>query len=534
MNKIAVYLNEHLMGEVSSSKALRKKFSTDGSILTVTPEVVVFPRVTNDIRKIARFTWQLAEKGHTVSMTARGFGTDTTGAAIGKGIVVNISQHLNQVVQIALKDKLIHAQAGASLSSLNEALKWHGMKLLGGDDYSLRPVSVGGAIASGSFGTSGAVSGLIQKLEVVLANGDLIETGRLSKRDVNKKLGLQTFEGEIYRRVSGLIEDNEALLSQIIASNSRDNTGYRRLAEVRGKDGSIDLTPLFIGSQGTLGVISEVVLRADFFAKDDVHAAITVDSLQTARDVAEKVAQLNPAELSIYDGSLFRRAVRQGARFKVLGDVEQLGAVVYVRFNDFNDRTQVNKIKKIRKMMAKETVGVIDSGERDAADFSAITGIMQTLVLGTSDDHGMVPIINGASVPQNRREEFELALGQLGAKHRTELPVHMNALAGTYDIATALKIETVGEKQKLFKLMTEYAALVDHCDGSFTTDGAEGRVKSVAAWSLLDDAEIELYTQLRKVFDPFSTLNPGVKQKNELRTVVAALRNEFNSASMVS
>lgn len=533
MNKIAVYLNEHLMGEVSSSKALRKKFSTDGSILTVTPEVVAFPRVTNDIRKVARFTWQLAEKGHTVPLTVRGFGTDTTGAAIGKGIVINLSQHLDQVVQIALKDKLIHAQAGASLSRLNEALKWHGMKLLGGDDYSLRPVSVGGAIASGSFGTSGAVSGLIEKLEVVLANGDVIETGRLSRRDVSKKLGLQTFEGEIYRRVSGLIEDNEELLGQIAASNSRDNTGYRRLTEVRGKDGSIDLTPLFIGSQGTLGIISEAVLRADFFAKDDVHAAITTDSLQTARDVAEQISPLAPAELSIYDGALFRRAVKQGARFSVLGDVEQLGAVVYVRFNDFNDRTQINKIKKIRKMMAKMTVGVIDSGERDPSDFAAITGIMQTLVLGTNDDHSMVPVINGASIPQNRREEFEIALAQLGAKHHLELPVYMNVLAGTYDIATLLKIESVGDKQKLFKLMSEYAELVEHSNGSFVTDGAEGRVKSVAAWGLLDEAETDLYNQLRKVFDPFGTLNPGVKQKVDLRTVVAALRSEFNGASML-
>src|ERR1700712_1346432 len=82
MNKIAVYLNEHLLGEVTSSKAMRRRYSRDGSVLTITPEIIAFPRITNDIRKIARFSWQLAEKGHPLGLTVRGAGSDTTGAAI--------------------------------------------------------------------------------------------------------------------------------------------------------------------------------------------------------------------------------------------------------------------------------------------------------------------------------------------------------------------------------------------------------------------------------------------------------------------
>ena len=83
------------------------------------------------IRKIARFTWQLAEKGHTVGVTVRGFGGDTTGAAIGKGIVVDTSRQLNGIIEIAAKDKLIHLQPGASLSVVEEALKWQGLALPG-------------------------------------------------------------------------------------------------------------------------------------------------------------------------------------------------------------------------------------------------------------------------------------------------------------------------------------------------------------------------------------------------------------------
>lgn len=88
MSKIAQYLNEHLVGETSGLASLRDEYSTDRSVLQITPELVVYPRVTNDIRKVARFTWQLAEKGHAIGLTTRGFGNDQTGGAIGSGIVL--------------------------------------------------------------------------------------------------------------------------------------------------------------------------------------------------------------------------------------------------------------------------------------------------------------------------------------------------------------------------------------------------------------------------------------------------------------
>ena len=64
MSKVAQYLNEHLLGEVTTSDGARRHFSTDESVLSIVPDMVIYPRVTSDIRKVARFSWQLAEKGH--------------------------------------------------------------------------------------------------------------------------------------------------------------------------------------------------------------------------------------------------------------------------------------------------------------------------------------------------------------------------------------------------------------------------------------------------------------------------------------
>lgn len=528
MNKIANYLNEHLLGEVTGAKSVRKHYSTDSSILTITPETVAFPRSTSDIRKIARFTWQLAEKGHIIGLTPRGLGNDTTGGAIGKGIVISLATHLNDVLEISPKDRLIHVQAGIQAKTLFQTLQWQGLNI-----SDINPnLTIGGAIATDAHGSFDHLSDSIEKLEVVLANGDVIETGRLNKREVSKKLGLQTLEGEIYRKVSGLTEDYEDVINTISGRGFTSNTGYSRISEVKNKDGSIDLTPLFIGSQGTLGVISEVVLQADFYSKDQTVAAIITDSVATARDIADKIEKVSPTEATIYDGELFKRAGEEGVRFSILSEAGSIGAILYVRFDDFSNKTQSNKLKKLKKILKNEQVTIIDSKENDIEDFAAIPAVTYNIIHNDREAN-VVPLIDGAFVPTLRREEFEAGLAELSEKHRLELPVVLNTITGIYNTFPELKLNVVSDKQKLFRLVTDYTALVNSQGGTLTGEGAEGRLKSSAAWSVLDEAEAELYKQIREAFDPFGTLNPGVKQPNELKTLVASLRTNYDTLNQL-
>lgn len=533
MNKIAVYLNEHLLGEVTSSKAMRRRFSRDGSVLTITPEIIVFPRVTNDIRKAARFAWQLAEKGHPLSLTVRGAGSDPTGAAVGKGMVISTIAHLNNVIHLALKDRLVHVQPGITFEALNNALKWQGLAIPNVPSDG-RTSTVGGAVANNTLGATGEVSGAIEKLEVVLANGDLIETSRMSRRDLSKKLGLQTFEGEIYRKLEGLIEDNEEAIQLIGSDPVRDNAGYKNLSAVKAKDGSFDLTPLFIGSQGTLGIISEVVFKADFYSQDKTMVVAVAETPELARDIADRLAELEPAALEVYDGALFRQAAESGAQFTLLGNVDALGSVIYVMFNDFSDRAQAHKIKKMRKLLTKLNVSMVDSSDHQSEEFDAITGVSETLRLTAADEKVMLPLLDGSFVPGDRREEFAASLAALADKHHLELPLRINVLTGTFYPHATLKLDVVSDKQKLFKLLNDYAELVDKFGGAFVSDGAEGRLKSNAAWSVMAENEAHLFEQVRAIFDPFGTLNPGVKQKNDIRHLVSSLRSSYDVTDFVS
>ena len=114
------------------------------------------------------------------------------------------------------------------------------------------------------------------------------------------------------------------------------------------------------------------------------------------------------------------------------------------------------------------------------------------------------------------------------------MPIALNVLNGTYEVFPILKLDSVGDKQKLFKLLIDYSALIDSCMGAFTSDGAEGRLKANAAWSTLDPAQVAVYEQLRSIFDPFKTLNPGVKEKNDIRSLVSALRNNYDPSDLIA
>jgi FAD/FMN-containing dehydrogenase len=530
MNKIAQYLNEHILGEVTSNKSILEQFSRDGSVLSIKPELVISPRTTNDIRKIARFTWQLAEKGHVMPITVRGSGSDKAGAAIGKGIIVSTLAHLNNIIFVNLqkKEQFIHVQPGINIRTLNEVLKSHGL-IIPGDFASEAYSTLGGAVAN----NYSSVGNMLTRMEVVLANGDLIETSRISKHELSKKKGLQTFEGELYRTIDGIIEDNEKLL---IGKNSDlpNNNGYFGITKVKQRDGSFDLTPLIIGSQGTLGVISEIVIKTNFYNSQESVLVATFENSQTSRAVANSLLQLQPKQLDIIDGKIFEKANEIGKHYIFTDDVSEVNSVLYISFGDFSEGARRHKIKKVAKIISKLDINakIFTSNDHSIEDLYAVREVSSVILQSETDGESMPPIIDGIIAPADKRQELITAIEELANKNHIDLPMQINWLTGVINTRTGLQLHNITDRQKLFKLINDCAELVTKLDGNITADSGEGRLKAPAIYAQTDTEMLEIYKQIREAFDPFGTLNPGVKQTTELKTLIAALNPSYSLADI--
>jgi FAD/FMN-containing dehydrogenase len=537
MSKVAEYLQEHITGEVSVQPAILDAMSRDGSVLQIKPEMVVYPRVTNDIRKVARFSWQLAEKGHILPITARGAGTDETGAAIGKGSIVSMTAHMNKILEFDPKQKLVRVQPGLNTKTLSDALLFHGMSIPALAGPSAAYTTLGGAVASNSngmySGKFGAMRTWTHQLEVVLANGDVLQTGRISKRELNHRKGLQTFEGEIYRSLDDLIEENKELIEEKVGENSVDASGYSAIANVKQKDGSFDLTPLIVGSQGTLGIVSEMILRADFVGLEAGLAVAAFTTKEAARDVLDELKKLEPGFLEYFDGELFDIAASRGRRYSFYKDIDgMLGAAIVVGFNDFGNHARHKHLKKVEKVLKKTDAIYEIANEDDAASLMAVREVTSFILSPDTTGASAPPLLDGAYVPPERLEEFSKAVSDLAAKHHVQLPLHVDALTGIIYTRPELHLHKVADKQKIFKLLDEYGAIVAYHGGYLVAEGGEGRVKARFTDAQHDDDVKELYAAVRAVFDPYGILNPGVKQSVDVRHLVAQLRKDYDTSAI--
>src|SRR3989344_6522097 len=302
MSKVAHYLQEHLFGEVTISPEVRRHFAHDASILQLPPAVVVYPRNESDVRKTARFSWQLAERGRIIPVTARGGGSNTSGAALGSGILLIFTAHMNRVLALDSKKELLTVEPGATFDKVEQTLYTHGL-FLPPYPASQAFATIGGGIASNSIGEKsvkyGPIGQYVESLRLVLANGEVIETGPLSRRELNRKLGLSTFEGSIYRTLDTLLEDNAGVVAaeKNRGRSLRNASGYN-LFDVK-KKSSFNLTPLIVGSQGTLGIVTEATLSVVPHNPITRMAVVSLDDLGDLHDVLSRILDLKPSILDM-------------------------------------------------------------------------------------------------------------------------------------------------------------------------------------------------------------------------------------------
>ena len=532
MSKVAHYLQEHLLGEVMTSADARRHFATDTSIFMLVPSLITYPRNENDVRKTTRFAWQLAERGRIIPITSRGSGTDQTGAALGNGIVMVFPAHMNRIVELDPKTGITVLEPGLNYGRLQQTLHTH-ERFLPPFPASYEYSTVGGAVANNASGEKsvkyGTTRSYVKALRVVLANGEVIETYRLNKREFNKKLGLSTFEGEIYRAVDALLEENREVVATLDLGTTRNAAGYS-LTEIRRQDGSFDLTPLLVGSQGTLGVITEITMDTEIYNPTKDLFLAEFDSMEQAGKAVMALRDLPhlPSAIEMVDGQLLELVDRLNPnQLKGIVSKPFPKVVLFVEFDD-NDRQRKKLVKKTEKILSE--LATHYERETDMAAQARLWKVRHAAASVVAHSEGQVkavPIIEDGIVPPERLTEFMEGIYQLFGAAQLQVAMWGHAGDGNLHVQPFLDLSQVGDRQKAFRLMDDYYKLVISLGGSTSGEHGDGRLRAPYLETLYGPEAYLLFKRIKQIFDPYGILNPGVKIGVTLDDIKPLVRNDY-------
>lgn len=532
MDKVARFLSKHISGEIINDSKVREYYSHDTSILQIRPIAIAYPRNTDDVQKIARFSYRLSKRGINLPITARGSGTDQTGAAIGEGIITVFPAHMNRVLELDERDRKIRVQSGLNFKTLEDVLSTHGLYLpVHPSSYAIS--TIGGAIANNSSGDKtikyGYLRNYVDRLEVVLSNGEIIETGRISRNELNKKKGLSTMEGDIYRQIDGLIEDNEETIKLLSSQEINSNIGYA-IEKVKNSDGSFDLTPLFVGSQGTLGIVSQAILNVELIPTATILVAVAIKDNNDLQQIIDELMPLAPSSVDFLDETAIKMVEKITERkiYKALSSKAPSSILMI----EFDDHKSVRRIKKITRFLGQFGEITIAETEDEKEELYSILHSVSTIAQANFTGKVALPIIDDAVVPSSAVAKILRKAKSLADKKFVDVAIWGRIGAGNLTVMPFMDLARLEDRQNIIILMNRYYSEVMKLGGVIGGSRGEGRLRSIFSQRHGNEEVRNLYAKIKEIFDPQNILNPNVKTPSDVRDLITKFRVEYNANNL--
>ena len=520
MGKIARYLNQLTIGNTFDSPEILELYATDRSVLKIKPKAVSLPESTEDVRKLMRFVNQLSEKGIKLPVTVWGSGLDETGAGLSNGLIVSMEK-MNKLLESDKRERLVRVQAGITLKELNTALSINGLTLpVGGHENDTIGSLISNCPSDVYAGKYGSITHFIERIEVVLPTGDAIQTDYLSARSVERIAQEKTSEGAIYKKLSALYKKNEKLIDEI-RKNKNETRGYAKVGMALRKK-SFDLMPLYFGAQGTLGIITEVILRAVPIESKTGRVVATFEKYETAKSFMDTMKPLQPLELNFYDIKVAKAAEESGKKLGINTDkYEEGGFVVFVKF-DKRLNTRLNKVSNMKKTLPRNAQVIVESqkNQKMLDEFeNSLTSYLNQVKAGER-----VPLATNFYLPAEKLGQFLEDLKVIEKSLKLDLALYGSYAAECYNLRPKFDVEDAKFLKNAVAFIRAANFIINREGGSISGGAPEGRVKALVSNMNLSEDEKNLYTAIKDIFDPQGIMNPGVKLGADPRFTLAHFR----------
>ena len=523
-------LQARLQGTVTEATDAREYFSTDGSIFKIVPEGVIYPANTADVVTTVSYLAERAQAGKRIGLIPRGKGTDQGGGAVGEGLQLVFPAHMNKLLSLQ-KDR-VTVQPGMSYGTLQQTLHTHG-RFLPPYPASIEFASIGGAVANDAAGEKtvkyGTTHRFVKQLKVVLSDGSLITTERISARQLNRKKGQSDLEGQLYRGLDRLIDEHAAVIKKHTPATTKNSAGYA-LARVKGQDGSFDLSQIFIGAQGTLGVITEITLATSLWNPRTTLIAAYFDDITKAGEAVAKLKKLRPSALELVDYHLLEY-LREHRPHDLAGVIPEIlpKIVLLIEFDNVSQLSQTLAARNAQRLLKRLATGqrqTSDPAEQDK--LWKIRREAAAVIWMAEGDKKALPFIEDGIVPPEKLSQFLEKIYKLLRAHDLDIAVWGHAGDANLHLQPFLNLTKKKDVDKLFEVGKQFNKLVIDLGGSTSAEHNDGLIRAPYLKQLYGEAMYDLFTEVKHLFDPQDILNPGKKTDADADQTRQFVRPDYN------
>ena len=529
-------LKNLIKGEVAEDEQTLQNFSHDASIFEVNPRVVVFPKDAEDVQNVIKFINNHKKENPTLSVTGRSAGTDMGGGPLNESIILSFTQHFNQI--LGLVGNVATTQPGVYYRDFEKFTLQSGL-IFPSYPASRELCAMGGIVNNNSGGEKsfeyGKTENFVKKLRMVLSDGNIYEFKPLNEKELAEKLLLKSFEGEIYRKIHTLITKNYDEIKAAKPIVSKNSAGYF-LWNVYDKETNVfDLTKLFVGAQGTLGIMLDAGIELMPVKKHSEMLVIFMGQkdMDNLGPIINTILPTKPESVETYDDNTLKLAIKFFPEFArkmgaaniistafhfipeffmaLTGGIPKL--IIQVEFTGNNLDDLKDKINSLKNSLKPYKLKMrIAGNEKQSKKYWLIRRESFSLLREKIKDKHTAPFIDDFVVRPEKLPEFLPKLNKILEKYPSLIYTIAGHIGdGNFHIIPLMDIADEKQREIIPVLGKEVYDLVFEYHGSTTGEHNDGLVRSPYLKKMYGEKIYELFEKTKEIFDPLNIFNPRKK-----------------------
>ncbi|HTF18432.1 MAG TPA: FAD-linked oxidase C-terminal domain-containing protein [Chryseolinea sp.] len=500
---------KNIKGDVLSDVYSLGMYSTDASFYQIKPLVVVLPLDEADVKTAVEIAHT-----HKLKILPRGAGTSLAGQTVGEAIVIDFSKYMNKILEFNEQERWVRVQPGLVRDELNEEMAKYGLHFAPDPATSSR-ANVGGMVGNNSSGTKSILYGKtvdhIIEAKVLLTDGTELQFKELSQQEFNQKAKQTNREGEIYKGVKDIIQQNHDEIKQRFPKVMRRVGGYN-LDEFVYTD-RWNLAKLITGSEGTLAVSLDLKINLEPLPKFKSVVVVHFADLLEAIRAVEHMLPYTPSAVEILDRTVLQLSAENLTTKHLCHFIEgDPAAILIVEFYGDTYESVIQRPGEMIKTLKSKHLGysypLFPSG-KEYEDVWALRKKGFGLMLGIKGEKKALSFIEDSAIPTAALPEYIDQVLKICAKHNTEVSMYAHASVGVIHVQPLLDLRQEQDITNLKNITDETFELVVKYGGSWSGEHGDGLVRSAYNERFFGPKLYQSFRDVKKLFDPQNIMNPG-------------------------